>query len=216
MKKDESIYRLLSGLPRIREPEPPEVHTPKQTEPDDAALFHEEMKTVRIIGKKKDRVIPKSGKAHNPRPSSHDLSRQLRKALEETPFCVPNLPEYMEGRGEDANPLVMEKLRSGEFSVQKILDLHGYSVEDASVLFSDFIKDAVSSGLNCVKIIHGRGLKSKTGPVLKEKLKEWIVRAIHRKWVVAFSSPKMSEGGPGATVILLRRIPEKKKIRIAG
>jgi DNA-nicking Smr family endonuclease len=52
--------------------------------------------------------------------------------------------------------------------------------------------------------------------VLKEKLKEWIVRAMHRKWVVAFASSGMAGGGPGATTILLRTRALKKRLHVIG
>jgi DNA-nicking Smr family endonuclease len=52
--------------------------------------------------------------------------------------------------------------------------------------------------------------------VLKEKLKEWIVRAMHRKWVVAFASAGMADGGPGATTILLRTRAQKKRLHVIG
>jgi DNA-nicking Smr family endonuclease len=129
---------------------------------------------------------------------------------------VINLPEYMEGYVDGTSPLVIEKLRNGEFSIQKVLDLHGLSAHDACDVFHAFLGEAVQSGFRCVRIIHGRGLKSRRGPVLKEKLKEWIVRAMHRKWVVAFASCRMADGGPGATTILLRAHAHKKKLHIIG
>jgi len=129
---------------------------------------------------------------------------------------VTNMPEFMEGFVEGINPITMEKLRRGEFSVQRTLDLHGYSIDDADELFQTFIKDTVREGLKCVKIIHGRGLKSKRGPVLKEHLKTWIIKAMHRKWVLAFSNVLMSDGGPGATYILLKKNPVKRHIHIIG
>jgi len=110
----------------------------------------------------------------------------------------------------------MERLRRGEFSVQKILDLHGCSIDNANELFQAFIKDVVREGLKCVKIIHGRGLKSKSVPVLKEHLKAWIIKAMHRRWVLAFSNALMSDGGPGATYILLKKNPAKRHIHIIG
>jgi DNA-nicking Smr family endonuclease len=70
--------------------------------------------------------------------------------------------------------------------------------------------------VRCVKVIHGRGLKSRNEPVLKEKLKGWILKAMHRKWVVAFASAHMRVGGPGATDILLREQPRKKRLHIIG
>ena len=133
-----------------------------------------------------------------------------------SPFNVINLPEYMEGYVDDINPLVIEKLRNGEFSVQKVLDLHGLSAEVACEAFHAFLGEAVHARLRCVKVIHGRGLRSRQGPVLKEKLKEWIVRAMHRKWVVAFASSRMADGGPGATTILLRTRAQKKRLHVIG
>jgi DNA-nicking Smr family endonuclease len=218
VKHDDSIYRLLSGLPKIREREaPPDRPVTPKAEPDDTTLFHDAMKDVNMIKREKGRVTRKAEKTHGFGRDSADVGKQLREAIEDhRAFRVTDLPEYMEGHVEDVNPLVMEKLRNGEFSIQKILDLHGYSVADGYVIFQEFLREAVHSGLHCVKVIHGRGLKSREKPVLKEKLKEWIVRAMHRKWIVAFSSSRMCEGGPGATCILLRRRPEKKKMHIAG
>ncbi len=219
MKEQESIYRQLSGLSKIRKdnPPPPPDPPPKKVEPDEMTIFYDAMKDVREIARRKDRVAPKTDKNHAFPQDGLDTARLLKDAIDDhRSFPVANLPEYMEGHVEGINPLTMEKLRNGEFSVQKTLDLHGYTVPDGYLLFQDFLKEAILSGLNCVKVIHGRGLKSKDGPVLKEKLKEWIIKAMHRKWIVAFSSSRMCEGGPGATSILLRRKPEKKKMRITG
>jgi DNA-nicking Smr family endonuclease len=129
---------------------------------------------------------------------------------------VTNMPEYMVGYAEGTSPITLEKLKNGEFSIQKNLDLHGLSIEDAKLAFEEFIGDSIKEGLNCVKVVHGRGLKSKSIPVLKESLKIWIIRAMNRKWVTAFSSARMCDGGPGATYILLKKIPVKKRILIFG
>jgi DNA-nicking Smr family endonuclease len=108
----------------------------------------------------------------------------------------------------------MEKLRSGDFYIQKSLDLHGYDTKTAQIACEVFIKEAVLSGKHCVRVIHGRGLKSRNAPVLKEKLKTWIIKAMPRKWIIAFSSCRMSDGGPGATYILLKKRPKKSKLHI--
>ena len=218
MKRDESIYRLLSGLPGfVKEKTAPADVPQKKVDCDEIDLFHEAMKDVREIDRKKDRIARRTDKTHLLHQEPRDIRKQLIEAIEDRQaFSVINLPEYMEGHVEDMNPLALEKLRNGEFSIQKVLDLHGYAAPDACLLFQDFIRESVRKGLNCIKVIHGRGLKSKEAPILKEKLKEWIVRAMHRKWIIAFSSSRMCEGGPGATCILLRRRPEKKRILITG
>jgi DNA-nicking Smr family endonuclease len=44
----------------------------------------------------------------------------------------------------------------------------------------------------------------------------WIIKAMHRKWIIAFSNALMNDGGPGATYILLKKNPLKKRIHIIG
>lgn len=224
MKNDDSIYRLLEDLPRFVGKQHLSAEEEKEPSPapppviDETDFFTEAMKDVRKLPRGKPRVacVPHS---YEPTPATTSTAdrRLLENTLDESyRFNILNLPEYMEGYSEDINPLTMQKLRNGEFSVQKVLDLHGFGAEEAEILFEQFLKDAIRSNMRCIKVIHGRGLKSKAGPVLKEKLKEWIMRAMHRKWITAFSSAQMGEGGPGATNILLKKQPTKKGFRIVG
>jgi DNA-nicking Smr family endonuclease len=228
-KKDPlSLYQVFGALPdfirehRILDPEqetPPVPDEPplsqNATPVDDQQVFLDAMKDVKKIDRRKSRV--RRADKGNTVPLCREKERGMEETLaEDYSFNVINLPEYMEGYIDGMNPLIMDKLRNGEYSVQKVLDLHGYASGDACEAFVAFIRDSVQSQVHCVKVIHGRGLKSKRGPVLKEKLKGWIVRAIHRKWVVAFSNAKMADGGPGATVILLRTRAHKKKLHIIG
>ncbi len=185
---------------------------------DDEHIFSEAMEGVKTINTRKEKIARKhdseffryTKKDNNPQ-------KLLEDAVKRT-LClnVTNLPEFMEGFVEGINPVTLDKLKKGEFSVQKTLDLHGCSIDKADALFRMFIKGAVREGLRCVKIIHGRGLKSKNMPVLKEHLKTWIIKAMHRKWVIAFSNALMNDGGPGATYILLKKNPVKKRIHIIG
>ncbi len=180
-------------------------------------LLSAAMKDVRTIKNAGKRVMGRPRKPF----SAFDREDQTRRLLEcavqeKHRINVTNLPEYMEGFVEGINPLVMEKLRAGEFAVQRILDLHGCSMESADELFQLFIQEAIRDGLKCLKVIHGRGLKSKSGPVLKEGLKRWIVRAMHRKWVLAFCNAVMNDGGPGATYILLKSRGAKEHLRVIG
>jgi DNA-nicking Smr family endonuclease len=185
---------------------------------DDAFLLTEAMQNVRAIDKNKKRIIKKRDIQRFRQTSEDDNPQKLLEdAIRENhQLNVTNLPEFMEGFVESINPITMEKLRSGEFSVQKTLELHGHSVDDADELFRAFIRETIHEGLKCVKIIHGRGLKSKGTPVLKEHLKTWIIKAMHRKWVLAFSNALMNDGGPGATYILLKKNPAKNQIHIIG
>ncbi len=184
---------------------------------DENLLFSEAMKDVKRLSRKKSLVEKERAGPRFSVQKRADAKKLLEETLEDAyTIDVINLPEYMEGHVEEINPVTVEKLRNGEFSIQRTLDLHGYGLKTAEKMFEEFLKEAVISGLQCVRIIHGRGLKSTHKPVLKENLKKWITRAMHRKWIIAFSSCKMCDGGPGATDMLLRKKSVKKRIRIVG
>ncbi len=214
MKKAYSIYTVLSELPEFVKDKKISL---KVSMRDEKILYAEAMEGVQKISNDKTlikRPIPKKvhcvAKENDPRQLLEEAVADKRK------LNVANMPEYMEGYAEGTNPITIEKLKNGEFSIQKTLDLHGLSIDDAKVSLEEFIVDSIKSCLNCVKVVHGRGLKSKGVPVLKENLKAWIVRAMNRKWVIAFSSARMCDGGPGATYILLKKSPVKKRIHIFG
>lgn len=225
MEDNDSINKPFSELSRFlkenritlkKEPSPAQAEETVAAQ-DDEHLLTEAMEGVRTIpsGEKRIRAKKETFIARHPRESEEE--KLLQEVLaDHSVINVTNLPEYMEGYVEGINPLIMEKLRNGEFSVQEVIDLHGLSIESARETFEYFLSDAIRKGLKCVKIIHGRGLKSRRTPIIKDYVKTWIVRAMHRKWVTAFSNATMAEGGPGATCILLRSKPVKKRIRIIG
>lgn len=225
MDENDAINKPFAGLPRfleehrikVKTEEHPREIVKKNPVDDDENLLRKAMEGVRAMtpDEKKSRFRKKVPiAAHR---QTEDGEKLLQSALaDQNVINVTNLPEYMEGRVEGMNPLVLEKLRRGEFSVQGVIDLHGLSIDSARETFEFFLSDAVKKGLRCVKVIHGRGLRSKKDPTIRDRLKAWIVRAMHRKWVTAFSNAVMSDGGPGATYILLRNKPEKKRIHIIG
>ena len=228
MKKEESIYRVFGELADlIRQdpvgpaeaqgsPAPVAVPESEARQPDEYEAFLEAMKDVKKVDRDKERVRAPARDAAWARPGDPGMRTMGEVLKDSSPFNVINLPEYMEGYVDDINPLIIEKLRNGEFSIQKVLDLHGLSAQVACEEFHAFLGEAVQSRLCCVRVIHGRGLRSRQGPVLKEKLKAWIIRAMHRKWVVAFASSGMADGGPGATTILLRTRAQKKRLHVIG
>ncbi len=215
MKEDNDFYKPFTELKRFLEKN--SIYLANSSLINENISFSEAMKGVRAIDRSNTRVVMRQNIKRSTRNNMEEPKSQLEKALDESyTFNVTNLPEYMEGYAEHVSPLTMEKLRNGEFSIQKTLDLHGHNKTEAQKLFEDFIKDAVRLQLNCVKVIHGRGLKSPGTPVLKKSLTKWIIRAMNRKWILAFASCRMCDGGPGATYILLKKKPEKEKISFIG
>lgn len=123
------------------------------------------------------------------------------------PIRLQDTQEYVEWRNPAYKQNLTDMLHGGEIAVQDFLDLHGYTVDEAEDEVAHFIRNAIRQGFCCVKIIHGRGLGSPKGPVLKKALILWL-RRHYRKHVVAFTSARKCDGGLGAIYVLLRcRVP---------
>jgi DNA-nicking Smr family endonuclease len=98
---------------------------------------------------------------------------------------------------------VLRKLRRGQFSIGGELDLHGMVSVEAKKELSEFIKGALLRGIRCVRIIHGKGLRSSNnGPVLKPLTVKWLSR--HDE-VLAFCTARPVDGGSGALYVLLKK-----------
>jgi DNA-nicking Smr family endonuclease len=69
-------------------------------------------------------------------------------------------------------------------------------------------------GKTGILITHGRGLSSPLEPVLKRKVVEWLTHGPWRKWVIAYSSARICDGGAGATYVLLRQRPISKRLKL--
>lgn len=140
--------------------------------------------------------------------------KQLKNLVEYgTGFVVSLTPEYVEGMAQNVNPEVARRLHRGDFSIQDHIDLHGLRVLEAHEAVDRFLKRSIASGKRAVLVIHGRGLSSPAEPVLKSKVYRWLTTSPWHKWVVAFTSARLCDGGAGATYVLLRRKPLKKRLR---
>ena len=64
---------------------------------------------------------------------------------------------------------------------------------------------AHGEGLRCVLVVHGRGVHSPEGPVLRAFLLRWLTESRVASIVMAFASARPRDGGEGATYVLLRR-----------
>jgi len=212
---------------RSRKPVPPKrLNPPKKGVEDsgDRALFQQAMAdVVPMAGKSAVTVSAGSAKTryHPPEPSmaselagDADAVRRLRTLVDSgVGFIVEHTPEYKEWTGFNVNPWITRRLRRGEFAIQEYIDLHGLAVDDAKHVFDRFLKAATRTGRQSVLIVHGRGLSSPTKPVLKAKVFEWLTSGTWRKWVIAFSSARLCDGGAGATYVLLRHQPLPKRFR---
>lgn len=170
----------------------------------DEEVFREAMADVREI--KEFREIPArkaSGKTP-PRPKEDDAVLVLKEIVSgKARIRLSDTGEYIEWAGPGIQGDVLERLHGGEFAVQDSVDLHGLTLIEAEAAFFAFFGESLRKGLFCIKVIHGRGLRSPNGPVLKEAATKWLSGPL-RKSVRAFTSARDCDGGLGATYIILK------------
>lgn len=176
---------------------------------DDNELFMDAMKEVQEI--KEFRQIPVRYRKHkrfsprNKRDLRHaEALNDLKKIVEgHRNINLPDTQEYIEWINRDYKDDLIKKLHEGKYCVQDSLDIHGLIVEEAEIEVGRFITESLRKGYHCVKIIHGRGLSSPRGPVLKQAVVKWLSGRF-RKYIIAFVTARQCDGGLGALYILLR------------
>jgi DNA-nicking Smr family endonuclease len=132
-----------------------------------------------------------------------DEKAVLREAISDE-FDVSTLletDEHLSFRRPGIGPDVTRKLRRGDWSIQRQIDLHGLRRDDARDALGIFIREAHKHGVRCVRVVHGKGLGSPgKAPILKSRVHSWLVQ---KNEVLAFVQAKPADGGAGALVVLL-------------
>ncbi len=124
----------------------------------------------------------------------------------EGPFDMSCTEEFIEGRAAGVDERLVKALKSGAYSVQANVDLHGLSRAEAKPRVEAFLSESRRLGRRCVLIVHGKGLNSKDHiPVLKESLRVWLCQGAIGRAVLAFCTALPCDGGTGAVYVLLRR-----------
>lgn len=169
---------------------------------DERRLFREAVRDVKPL-KQPARV------REGPKPAPRArFARADRLAVLEESLQDERLDPALEG-GETLafqrvglRPGVLRRLRRGEYRVEGEIDLHGLTAAQAKQALREFLSEALRRNWRCVRIVHGKGLRSgHRGPVLKG-----TVAAVLRRLdpVLAFVSARPVDGGTGALYVLLR------------
>ncbi len=96
---------------------------------------------------------------------------------------------------------VLRKLRTGQYNVEAILDLHGKTVMEAKESLQVFLQTCQERDVRHTLIIHGKG-HGRSKPILKNKLNHWLRQT---EQVLAFCSATIKDGRSGAMYVLLKR-----------
>jgi DNA-nicking Smr family endonuclease len=164
---------------------------------DNRALFREAVRDVRPL-KAKHRA-PSAQAVRPVRPAESSLRSESLGASAVDDALEARYHESFLRAGLQRD--VLRKLRRGDWPVQDALDLHGLTVAQADESLSRFLSRCTKRGARCVRIVHGKGLRSPDKePVLRTKLRAWLPKQAE---VLAFCQARPNDGGSGAMLVLL-------------
>ena len=177
---------------------------PAQPAADDGDLFEQLFSNVT--------PLPDHGRVIHPRPQLKHIP--VQRLRDERAALADSLSDHIPWdigteTGEELvylrnglSQLALKKLRRGHWVIQSELDLHGHTSVEARALLVEFLNACIRSGARCVRIVHGKGLRSKNRePVLKTKVANWLIQ---RDEVLAFCQARQADGGGGAVMVLLK------------
>ena len=198
-------------------PTPPKAQPPAQNLPDqdlsdefldDEAILRRALEGVRPLnGDRRIRTPIEPPTTHTIVNEDAEVIAQLSDLVSgQAPFDITESDEYVEGYRVGLDPRLVSELRRGKFAVQAHVDLHGLIQGDAKEALKTFILASVRKGLRTVLVVHGRGLRSPGGhSILKHASAGWLSHGAIGGHVLAFASARPTDGGAGATYVLLKR-----------
>ena len=97
----------------------------------------------------------------------------------------------------------IKEIKTGKFKVQSKLDLHGYRLKEAEILFFEFIQNCYNSNKRNIMVISGKGEYGKGK--IKLSIPVWIKSSNLSSLIYFYSSAALKDGGEGAYYIRLRK-----------
>ncbi|MGJ8680787.1 endonuclease SmrB [Paraglaciecola sp.] len=179
----------------------PDVNSKVEDEPD---LFQNEFKDIAPL--KQDKIPPqrysskqKSGLKEKNQQNLAQM-KQASAAFEfsdgfEGHFDIDAPLKYVQ---DDANSHEIKRLRRGDYPPDLILDLHGFTKDDAKLEIAALIQAAQKQHVYCVQIMHGKGTYA-----LKKAIPNWLIQHPN---VLGFHQAPKEWGGQSALLILIEQI----------
>jgi DNA-nicking Smr family endonuclease len=212
MKRYTSLQEIsaLKIETKVKAGKPPRQGPPVPEEPaqDCGTLFHQAVAGVEPL-KGAGRQIPPEAKDPHPCriPAAEPDDRVLRDLVDgKIEFAFDQTDEFLQAHVLGMDGRIFRKLKSGMFSVEAHLDLHGQNAEQACCALIEFIRASYMAEKRCLLVVTGRGRNSPDGyPVIKQQVQEWLTKDPLKRVVLAFCTALQRDGGAGAMYVLLRR-----------
>lgn len=171
----------------------------------DAEHFRSAMQNVRPL-KSDDRhyaLTPKRPTSKQPRAAVADPVAAIKTCENENlaalvaEACVHSRALWRDGLSRKA----LRSLGGAQIPVADSFDLHGLTENQASKALRQFLAESLGDELRCVRVVHGKGLRSQGPAVLK--LMSWQLLWQHPA-VLALKPCSAQDGGSGAVLVMLK------------
>lgn len=178
---------------------------PPEDQDDDLSLFRESVDGVRPLQLERH-ANRDTSRPPPPPPLPAQRQRDEQQVMDELAhgeidFSSIETGEEISHLKPGLQKRILQRLRRGHWRVQAELDLHDMNMAAANASIRALLDDALRESLSCIKIIHGKGLRSgPAGPQLKRLTASVLAR--HSR-VLAFASAPPHDGGTGAVHVLL-------------
>ncbi len=123
----------------------------------------------------------------------------------------PRLEALTHGSAAGVDKRTAARLRRGQIQPEARIDLHGHTLAEAHPALDAFLEAASASGVRCVLVITGRGLRAGAEEgvmrkgVLREKVPAWLNEPPNRARILSFCHAQPKDGGAGALYVLLKK-----------
>ncbi len=137
--------------------------------------------------------------------------RRLKKIHVEVPLIdLHDLPEEAWVNSEEHLAFsrgglqhnLMKKLAHGKLAIEKHLDLHGLTVNQALAQTQIFLEQCQHEGVRFALLVHGKSYKNNK-PILKNALNIWL--RIQPE-ILAFQTAIPRHGGAGALYLIIKKL----------
>jgi len=186
---------------RPSEPDLGARRPPAPTE-EERALFRATLKDAQPLKKAKP-ANSGVGAGLRPAPTISPEKAEPNCGVRSAP--PPALPPRKPAPNPGLDRRTAERLRKGEIPIERRIDLHGMTQENAHAALDRFVRAAWSEGRRMLLVITGKGSIGSGGGVLRQGVPRWLGAGEHASRVLKITPAQPRHGGSGAYYVLLRR-----------
>ena len=167
--------------------------------PDEAALWQRVTATIRPLSRAVGHIAPAQGKA----PEKLNVSAGVRR-----PPQASSTPARPAGPGQTLDGSWDRRLSSGAIEPDRIIDLHGHTLDRAWTAIDRGLEQAIHRGDRVVLLITGHARPGEP-PIQRGRIRaavhDWLAASRHAEKIAAVRGAHRRHGGGGSLYLVLRR-----------